>query len=182
MKKAMLALILPLAGTTALAGDMKAGLWEVRTIKQVVDGQDMQAQMRQMQQELAGLPPQQRKQMEAMMGRQGIGMGPGGATRICISEEMARRDAPVVDPDGRCQPSKVSRSGNTVRYEIDCNVDGRRSQGKGESTFSGNSVHSRLDMVTTDASGRHTLQSESQMTYLGPDCRGLAPVGAARRK
>lgn len=182
MKKTLFALSLPLLAAPALAGDMKAGLWEVRTIKQVVDGQDMQAQMAEMQRQLASLPPAQRKQMEAMMGRQGIGMGPGGATRMCISEEMARRDAPVVDPDGRCQPTKVSRSGNTVRYEIDCMMDGRRTTGKGESTFSGNSVHSRMDMVTMDASGRHTMQTESQMSYLGPDCKGLAPVGAGRRK
>jgi hypothetical protein len=181
MKQTLFALSLPLLAAPALAGDMKAGLWEIRTIRQVVDGQDMQAQMRQMQQQMAGLPPERRKQMEAMMGRQGIGMGAGGATRMCVSEEMAKRDAPVVDPDGRCQPTKMSRSGSTVRYEIDCMMDGRRTQGKGESTFSGNSVHSRMDMVTMDASGRHTMQSESQMTYLGPDCKGLAPMGGARR-
>ncbi|MCC6657951.1 MAG: DUF3617 domain-containing protein [Rhodocyclaceae bacterium] len=182
MKKLVPALALSLLAAPALAGDMKAGLWEMKTIRQVVDGQDMQAQMRQMQQQMASLPPEQRKQMEAMMGRQGIGMGAGGAMRMCISEEMAKRDAPVLDPDGQCQPAKVSRSGNTVRYEIDCMMEGRRSQGKGESTFSGNSVHSRMDMVTMDASGRHTMQSESQMTYLGPDCKGLAPVGAGRRR
>ena len=182
MKKMLVALTLPLCAAPALAGDMKAGLWEVKTIRQVIDGQDMRAQMQQMQQQMASLPAEQRKQMEAMMGGQGIGMGPGGATRMCISEEMARRDTPVVDPDGQCQPTRMSRSGNTVRYEIDCMMDGRRSQGKGESTFSGNSVHSRMDMVTMDSTGRHTMQSESQMNYLGPDCKGLAPVGATRKR
>lgn len=180
MKKTLLSLLLPFLAAPAPAADMKAGLWEVRTIRQLVDGQDMQAQMRQMQQQMASLPPEQRRQMEAMMRQQGIGIGPGGATRLCISEEMARRDTPVIDPDGRCQPTKTSRSGNTVRYEFDCMIEGRRSQGRGESTFSGNTVHARMEMVTTDASGRHTLQSESQMTWLGPDCKGLAPVGARR--
>jgi hypothetical protein len=164
---------------------MKAGLWEVKTLKQMMDGQDMKAQMAaaqaQMQQQMASMPPEQRKQMEAMLGRQGMGMGGGGAMRICVSEEMAKRDTPVVDPEGRCQPTKMSRSGNTMRYEVDCTVEGRRSQGKGESTFSGNTIHSRMDMTTTDARGRHTMQSESQMTWLGRDCQGLAPVGAGRR-
>ena len=186
MRKAIVILALPLFTAPALADGMKAGLWEIKTLKQVMDGRDMKAQMdaaqAQMQQQMASLPPEQRKQMEAMMGRQGIGMGPGGATRMCISEEMARRDTPVVDPDGQCQPTRMSRSGNTVRYEIDCMMDGRRSQGKGESTFSGNSVHSRMDMVTMDSTGRHTMQSESQMNYLGPDCKGLAPVGATRKQ
>lgn len=182
MKKKLLMLCLPLLAAPAFAGDMKAGLWEVRTTKQIVDGQDMRAQMAQVQQQMASLPPEQRRQMEAMMNKQGVGMGPGGTTRMCISEEMAKRDTPVVDPDGRCQPTKVSRSGNTMRYEIDCNADGRRTTGKGESTFSGNTVTGRMDMTTMDASGRHTMQTESQMTYLGPDCKGLAPVGSAKRK
>lgn len=183
MKKTILALSLPLlaAPALALAGDMKAGLWEVKTTKQIVDGQDMQAQMRQVQQQMASLPPEQRRQMEAMMNKQGVGMGPGGANRMCISEEMAKREGPMVDPDGRCQPTKMSRSGNTTRYEIDCMMDGRRTQGKGESTVSGNSIASRMDMTTMDSSGRHTMQTESQMTYLGPDCKGLAPVGGGRR-
>ncbi|MEZ5619140.1 MAG: DUF3617 domain-containing protein [Rhodocyclaceae bacterium] len=187
MKKLILAAVLPLLATPAFAADsgMKAGLWEIKTLKQVMDGQDMKAQMAaaqaQMQQQLASMPPEQRKQMEAMMGRQGMGMGSGGTARICISEEMAKRDTPVVDPEGRCQPTKMSRSGNTMRYEVDCTVDGRRSQGKGESTFSGNMVHSRMDMTTTDARGRHTMQTESQMTWLGRDCQGLAPVGGGRR-
>lgn len=182
MKKTILVLGLSLLAVPAFAGDMKAGLWEMKTMKQVVDGQDMRAQMQQMQQQMASLPPEQRKQMEAMMGRQGMSMGAGGATRMCISEEMARRDTPVVDPDGRCQPTKMSRSGSTVRYEIDCTMGGQRMVGKGESTASGNTIHSRMDATTTDASGRHTMQTESQMTYLGADCRGLAPIGAGMRR
>ena len=98
MKKTILALSLPLLAAPALAGDMKAGLWEVKTTKQIVDGQDMQAQMRQVQQQMASLPPEQRRQMEAMMNKQGVGMGPGGANRMCISEEMAKREGPMVDP------------------------------------------------------------------------------------
>ena len=94
---------------------------------------------------------------------------------------FAYSDTPVVDPDGRCQPTRMSRSGSTVRYEIDCTMEGRRMVGKGESTASGNTIHSRMDAAMMDGSGRHTMQTESQMTYLGPDCRGLAPVGGAKR-
>lgn len=184
MKRAMLASILPLAlplvATSALAGNMKAGLWEIKMTKQIVDGEDIQAQMRLMQQQLAGLPPQQRKQMEAMLKQQGIGMGPGGATRICIGRDQARRNMPVIDLDDRCQPTKLTRSGNTVRFEIDCTMDGSRMQGKGLSTTTSNSVYTRMDVTTTDESGRHTMQSESQMRYLGPDCKGLPPGGTSR--
>ncbi len=182
---ALSALCLPalcLLAAPARAEGMKAGLWEVKMLKQVVDGRDMAAQMAaaraQMQQQMASLPPEQRKRVEAMLGGQGAAPG---ATRVCISKEMAARDEPMVDPEGQCRTTRVSRSGNTVRFEFDCRRDGSHTAGKGENTFSGNTMHSRLDMTLTDARGRHIMQSESQMTWLGPDCKGLAPLDAARR-
>jgi hypothetical protein len=165
---------------------MKAGLWEMRTLKQVMDGKDMQAQMSaaqaQMQQALADMPPAQRKQMEATMARQGAAMSGGGAHRICISPEMAARDKPLVDPDGKCEPAKVSRSGNKSSFEFSCKSDRGSMVGKGDSTVTGDSVSTRMDMTTSDATGKHTMQTESQMKYLGADCGGVKPVGQMTRK
>jgi hypothetical protein len=177
MRKPMIAVLFALGGTAFAQGSgLKPGLWEVKQIKQVMDGRDMAAQMAaaqaQMQQSLAKMPPEQRKQMEAMMG----GRSAGGGTRICISPAMAARDKPMVDPEGRCEPAKVSRSGNTTHFEFNCKSDGRTMVGKGESTITSDLVHTRMDMTTTDASGRHTMQSESQMKYLGPDCQGIKPA------
>ena len=172
----------PCAQTTG----MKAGLWEMRTLKQVMDGKDMQAQMAaaqaQMQQAMANMPPEQRKQMEATMAKQGAAMSGGGAHRMCISPEMAARDKPMVDPEGRCEPAKVSRSGNKTSYEFNCKSDGRSMVGKGDSTFAGDTITSRMDMTTSDATGKHTMQTEQQMKYLGADCGGLKPVGQAARR
>lgn len=170
----------------ALAAGMKAGLWEIKTLKQVVDGRDMQAQMAagqaQMQQAMAGMPAAQRKQMEAMMGQQGAAMPQAGAVRICISPEMASRDQPVVDADGRCQPSKMSRSGNRTRFEVDCKSDGRHMVGKGESSINGDTIQSKMDMTVSDAQGRHSMQTESRMTWLGSDCKGVKPADQLARE
>lgn len=172
----------PFAQTTG----MKAGLWEMKTLKQVMDGKDMQAQMAaaqaQMQQAMANMPPEQRKQMEATMAKQGAAMSGGGAIRMCISPEMAARDKPMVDPEGKCEPAKMSRSGNKTSYEFNCKSDGGSMVGKGDSTATGDTISSSMDMTTTDATGKHTMQTESQMKYLGADCRGLKPVGQMTRK
>lgn len=188
MKKLVLAslatLVLPLTlGTTAHAqgSGIKAGLWELKQIKQIMDGRDMGGQMAaaqaEMQQAMANMSPAQRKQMEAMMGSRGMPAGAaGGAQRICISPAMAASDKPMVDPEGRCEPAKMSRSGNKTSFEFNCTTAGRSMVGKGESTISGDTVNTRMDMTTTDAQGRHTMQSESQMKYLGPDCQGLKPI------
>ena len=101
---------------------------------------------------------------------------------MCISPEMAARDKPMVDPEGKCEPAKVSRSGNRTSFEFNCKSDGRSMVGKGDSTFAGDTITSRMDMTTTDATGRHTMQTEQQMKYLGADCGALKPVGQMKRK
>ena len=162
---------------------LKPGLWEVKQIRQVLDGQDMSAQMAaaqaQMQQAMANMSPAQRKQIESRMGSQS--MGAGGGTRICISPAMAARNRPMVDAKGRCEPAKVSHSGNSTHFEFNCTADGRTSVGKGESVASGDTVTTRVDMSVTDARGHHTIHSESQMKYLGPDCEGIKPADQLAR-
>ena len=179
MKKLTLAILIALSGAAfAQSSSLKPGLWEIKPISQIVDGRDMTAQMAsaqaKMQQEMANMPPDQRKQVEAMMGHQGASAG--GGIRICVSPAMAARDKPMVDPEGRCEPATVNRSGNKTSFEFNCTANGRTSVGKGESTVSGDTVTTRVDMTTTDARGSHTMQSESQMKYLGPDCQGIKPI------
>lgn len=177
MKKSALAILIVLCGTAQAEGPgLKAGLWETTVVRQVMDGKDMGAQMAaaqaRMQQAMANMPPAQRKQMEARMG----GAAGGGKMRICVSPAMAARDKPMVDPQGHCQPTKMDRSGNKTTFEFNCSEGGRTSVGKGETVASGDMVTTRMDMTSTDASGRHTMQNETQMKYLGADCQGVKPA------
>ncbi len=163
---------------------MKPGLWEMRTVKHVVDGRDMMAQMAasqaQMKQMMANMPPSQRKQMEAMMGKQGAASP--DTVRMCVSPEMASRDKPVVSADHKCEPANVSRSGNKMTYEIDCTDQRMRMTGKGESVTTGDTINSKMDMVMTDAQGKRTMQTEAQMKYLGSDCQGIKPADQIARE
>ena len=176
-----MAILIILSGTAfAQSSSLKPGLWEMKPIRQVVDGRDLTAQMAsasaKMAQAMANMTPEQRKQMQAMMSGQSRPQGAnGGGTRICISPAMAAKDKPMVDSEGRCEPAKVSRSGNKTSFEFNCTGDGRSEVGSGESTISGDTVTTRVDMTMTDARGRHSMQTESQMRYLGPDCQGIKP-------
>lgn len=192
MKKLLIAVALTAATTGVLAESMmKAGLWEVRTLKQVMDGQDMTAQMAAMQAEMqkamANMPPAQRKQMEQMVGKQA--MPSANVHRLCVSAEMAAQDKPVMPQDAKCEPTKMSRSGNKTSFEINCNNAGHVMVGKGESVTSGDTISTKMDMTMTDPSGKHTMQTESQAKFLGTDCQGLKPADqmvremqAARKK
>lgn len=182
MKKMLIGFALATASTLTVAdAGIKAGLWEVQVVKQIMDGQDMAAQqaaaMAQMQAQMANMPPAQRKQMEQMMGGRQA-MPSANVHRVCISPEMAARDKPVVPPDSRCEPGKYERSGNRTTFEMKC----PDMTGKGESIVSGDTISTKMDMVMTDPRGRHTMQSESRMKYLGPDCQGLKPADQMARE
>ena len=173
MKPLALAVLITVSSTAFAQGSgLKAGLWEMKVIQQVMDGRDTNAQMAaaqaQMQQRMASMPPAQRSQMEAMMGNQG--------TRVCISPAMAAKNKPMVDREGRCEPATVNHSGDKTTFEFSCTSDQGTRVGKGESIVSGDTVTTRVDMTMTDAKGRHTMQSETQMKYLGPDCQGVRPA------
>jgi len=161
---------------------LKPGLWEVKVVKQVMDGRDMSAQMAaamsQAQQALANLPPDQRARIEAMMKNAGAATSASGngAFRICVSPEMAQQNAPVLDKDGRCQPVMISRQGDRVEFQFSCTTNDTTMQGKGEATITAESVSTHTEMTSTSASGsHHQLQNDTVMSYVSADCGDLKP-------
>jgi len=185
----MIGLVIGLVSFTALHAwansfGLKAGLWESRIVKMTVDGQDRTGAMSQassrMQAAMANMPPEQRARMEAMMKDQGGGAtGPNGATRMCISEEMANSEKPFTSPgkDEHCQPASITHSGNRTTYSITCTAYGQTSTGKGEAIATGDTISTKLDMTSKSATGEtHERHMETEMKFLGTDCGGLKPI------
>lgn len=182
MKKSLLACVIALLAVTSYAAGIvrKPGLWEVRIVKQVVDGRDTSDQMAaaraQMEKALANMPAAQRAQMQAMLASHGLGGDDNGGFRICVSPEMAKRDTPIIDKNGRCQPVKLNHSGNQATFEFSCTVNGNTMTGKGEATITDDLITTRTDVTTHTPSGAtHLMQNETQMKYLGPDCGDVKP-------
>lgn len=184
MVRSILALLVTFAAVPALAGGygIKPGLWETRMVKQIVDGKDMSSQMAamasQMQQMMANMPPEQRAKIETMMKeRGGPKMTGNGGVKICITPEQANSDRPFVDHEGRCEPSKINRSGNHVAFEMRCTTNGNQITSKGESIIMGDVVTSSVDMTTKEGTGQtHLTHHESEMKYLGSDCGDVRPI------
>jgi hypothetical protein len=173
------------AYTSAQTPGLKAGLWEIKTTRQVMDGRDMTAMMttamEKMQQAMANMSPEQRKQMEGMVGN-AIGVGSSGGVRICVSPAMAAKNQPMVDKDGQCAPAKVTHSGNKSTFEFSCTQNGRSTTGTGTSIADGDSISTSVVMTITDAKGNHTMQSDSVMTFAGSDCQGITPADQIAQK
>jgi len=184
MKKIVCAVaVIVLAAGTAVAqtSGLKAGLWEIKTTRQVMDGRDMTAQMNavmdKMTQAMANMSPDQRKKVEAMTGG-----GSQGTIQVCVSRAMAEKNQPMVDRDGQCAAAKVTRNGNQSRFEFDCTRNGSKSAGTGTSTVHGDTIVTAVDMTMTDSRGQHSMQNVSVMHFLGADCQGVVPVDQMAKK
>ncbi len=183
MKRILPIILLSTVGSAAVADSgMKPGLWEMHMLKNVVDGHDTLAQMAgmtaQMNAAMAKMSAEQRAQMGAMMGRGGMGagMGAGGAMQMCITPEMAKRDAPVADKDGTCQPTDVQRAGNRVTYSLACASKGAKTSGTGESMMSGDTLTTRSDTTIVEHGETHHVQSEIEFKFVKSDCGNVKPV------
>lgn len=182
MRKVLIAcLAVPTVLYAQTAGlGLKPGLWEVRIVKQVVDGRDLSAQMsqmgRQMQLAMEHMPPEQRARMQAMLKARGVSPAANGGYRICISPQMARRNSPILGMKGHCQAFKVTRSGNRATYSYSCASTEGTTSGTAVATITTDLVTTQTDATTQSAHGeKHTMHTESQMRYLGADCGDVKP-------
>lgn len=170
---------LGLLSVTRAAGlGLKPGLWDVRLVRQVVDGHDVSAQLNESiakaQTALASLPPEARARVQAMLEQAGVNAGNNASFRICISPAMAANDLPIMDRNGSCRPAVLSRSGNRTTFRIDCTANGTHMQGQGEAISTGDTITSNSDITTRAADGStHTLHNETQMQYVSADCGQL---------
>ncbi|MBA4176906.1 MAG: DUF3617 domain-containing protein [Leptothrix sp. (in: Bacteria)] len=174
-----LGLAIALAAPHAVAQKLSPGLWEHSVTMKTSSGR-MEAGMARMQEQLAAMPPEKRKQLEAMMGRQGMGMGMGqGAgqpmvVKVCLTPEQAARDE-MPQADANCRQLSQERSGKTVRFKFACTGE-RQSSGEGEYTLDSDKAHHGRTLLTTVAQGRpERMEMEHRARWLGASCGDVKP-------
>ena len=172
---ALLFAIAASAAAPALAQKVAPGLWEYQmTIKS--GGARMDSAMAQMQQQLAAMPPDQRKMMEDMMARQGMGMAAGKPTsvRVCITPEQAARDE-MPQHDGRCKQTSKERSGRVMRFKFACTGE-PASSGEGEYTLISDKEHKGHMTVNTTVKGQpERMEMEQAGKWISADCGAIKP-------
>jgi hypothetical protein len=178
LTRTLLALALGLAALGVQAQKVAHGLWETQTDLKAGNA-EMQAQMQRAQEQMAKLPPDQRKMVEEMMAKQGVQMGAsaGGkpSFRYCISKDQADRGDVPQDADGRCKRDSLDRSGSTLRFKFSCTNP--PSTGTGEITFNGDKAYS-MKMVVEGGSAKGqpgTMEINSSSKWVSADCGALKP-------
>ena len=169
------------AGTFLLIGTqasaqvrMRPGLWEHSFTVKSQSGQ-MEKAMADMQQQMASMPPEQRKMMEDMMAKQGMSMGSQGrSVRMCITKEQAERDE-LPQQDGSCTQQIVQRTSNMIKVKFTCTGQPPAS-GESEVTFSGPTSYTGKSIVNTTVEGRPERMTMDQTgKWLSADCGNVKP-------
>jgi hypothetical protein len=176
-----------LLATAAAAQKPAPGLWEHQMTMKGGAGGEMDAAMARMKEEMARMPPEQRKAMEDMMKQRGMSIAPaaGGGqqmtARVCLTPEMVAKDE-MPQQGGNCKQTKSQRSGNTVRFAFACTGD-PASAGEGEFTFMGDKQHRGRTVVTTTPKGGkpERMEMEMQGRWLGADCGDHKPFVQPKR-
>jgi hypothetical protein len=165
------------------AQSLKPGLWEM-TNKVQMSGESG-AQMAQMQQQMANMPPDQRRMVEEMMKKQGVqmGTGPGGgmSVKICMTKEMVERDQVSSGQQrGDCQTTQYPRTGNTMKMAFTCTNP--PSKGEGQVTFHGPDSYSMKMVVDTQVQGKpERVNMEGTSKWLGADCGTVKPIAMPKK-
>lgn len=168
---------LTLGALGANAQSTRPGLWEINS--KMGGNPEMDAAMAQMQQQMAAMPPEQRKMMQDMMARQGmnIGAGAGGGVsmKVCITPEMAARQEMPTQTEGDCTTTITSRSASAMKMNFVCKNP--PSSGEGTYTFSGDTAYTMKMVMKSVENGKpQTITIDGQGKWLSKDCGNIKPM------
>jgi len=154
---------------------MRPGLWEYTSTVKSQNGQMEQA-MGQMEEQMASLPPEQRKKMEKMMASHGVAKSPKGNTiQVCVTKEDAKQGLAVPTKNGQCQQQIVRRSGSTVWFKYACKGN-PPSSGEGEYTINDNSAYKgKMTMHTTVEGRAEVVQMNHSGKWISNNCGNIKP-------
>ena len=167
---------LALVAFSAVAQSQAPGLWE-HSVKFKTQSGEMEKAMAAMQQQMAAMPPDQRKAMEQMMASRGVGMGPKGSTfKVCVTpEDAARKMGPRMGDRPNCTQDVVQRSASTLKMKWQCTGE-NPSSGEGEVTFASDKAYSGQAVMTSTVRGKpETMNIEQSGQWLSADCGAIKP-------
>jgi len=165
-------ILLSLSAGIVEGASIRPGVWEyTTTIKS--QNSEMEKAMAQMEQQMASLPPEQRKMMEKSMAAQGVALGSkANSIRVCVTKENAAQKF-IPSSNGQCQQTIVRQSTNSVWFTFACKGN-PSSSGEGEYTFSGDSAYKGKMTVKTKSQGRtETVQMNYTGKWISGDCKTI---------
>lgn len=164
----------------AQAKKMLPGLWELNFQMKTQSGKFEQA-MNMMQQQLASMPPEQRKMMEQMMAQQGMGIGDGingigkNAMKVCVTKEQIEKNQ-LPQADKNCTQEVIEETDNKLKVKFHCSGSSI-TEGEGEVTFLNPKAYVGKAVINTTMQGKpEKMTMEQSGKWQSEDCGDLRPV------
>lgn len=182
----------------AIHVDMKAGLWEHKftmdesnmDAAQKTQAEQMTKAMDEMKQQMANLPPEQRKMMEEMMEKQGIKVSDKGlemadqgvkiskegtTVKACVTqEEIDRGELPKGDDN--CEQKVTQVSPTVLKISYVCKGD-QPTRGEGEVVFQNSKSYTGKVSYTTVVENKpQTYHANQAGKWLSSDCGNIKPA------
>jgi hypothetical protein len=179
-------LIGSIAALPALAQNMKPGLWEIDTKGSTTADPRLRQMLEMHKQQMANMPPEQRKMMEDMMAKHGAGgltMSPDGGIHVkaCITPAMVARNQLPIQQRGNCVHKHSPLVGNAMTMSFTCTNP--EVSGEGSATFSGDNAFSMTMQTVAIVNGKKQPSSMSSSgKWLASDCGNIKPVASAEGK
>ena len=166
------------APALAQSGKPKPGLWEY-TMHMSGGGMnaDMGAAQQKMAAEMAKLPPDQRKMVEEMMAKRGVGSTPQGGTTVksCLTQEAVDRED-FGGQRGDCKQEVVSRTASAVSMKLAC-AGPPPSTGEATITIQSPTAYAMKTVMNTTHDGKPVQMTlDGTGKWLGSDCGSVKPV------
>lgn len=169
MKPFIPALFLLALGSTALASDMQAGLWEIQHDSRV-NGQALPK----LSEMMANVPPEMRAQVQAAMAAQGIGLS-DNAIRLCISAEEARNNAVPIEQDKDCQVQRKELGKGHWQMTLQCSSPPSQGEGEIRLRADGRSWQTNMTLNSQEKGQAQVMQVNSEGRWLSADCGPIKP-------
>ena len=124
------------------------------------------------------MPPEQRKQMEAMMARQGVNVSSTPAvasSKMCLTKEMIERSQMLVRTQGDCTSTISNKTSTGVTFKFKC--ASLQSSGEGHHTFMGDSAYSVIMKINSPQQDKTVIITmDSSGKWLGGSCGSITPM------
>lgn len=177
--------------------DMKPGLWqnEIKMLGdgaaqlQSMQGEQMKAVMEQMKQQMANMPPEQRKQMEQYMAQAGVKMGGDGmslengavsitpeSTKVknCVTQAEIDRGE-VADNSEECTSTLKQIGKNRFKSTQVCSGDNPSTM-EAEVVFDSPQHYTGKGRMNQTMNGKpHVIEIGMEGIWLGSDCGDVKP-------
>jgi Protein of unknown function (DUF3617) len=164
---------------------IKPGLWE--TTGKIQGGINPLAQMSpdvlaKMKEQIAKLPPDQRKSMEASMeAMKNVSVNKDGSTaiKVCITKEMIDSQQ-FLNKDGRCTHVKGAITSGTQKFSFTCTDPA--SSGEGTFSYQSNASYTGLLKIRSVQNGKpEEVVIENTGKFLDANCGSVKPLPSTRQ-